>query len=269
MSMPARRIMVTGAAKGIGEAIVRACLKEGWEVLATDVDVRALVALKEELPGVTPLALDVRSPARWEQVVGAFEASNGPLHAVVNNAGICPAGRSEALSLADERNTIEVNLMGVIHGVRTLRPLFLQRGRGHIVNIASMAAFAPSPELAAYCASKHAVRAYTHSCALEDRHSPIHYTVVYPGLVETPMVRKMRRGRVAPVIFSERPMPPAAVARAVTVALKRRPAEVFVPDARGRVLRFVGLLPGLLRRGMDAAEHRGRSSIDGEPRGDA
>jgi NADP-dependent 3-hydroxy acid dehydrogenase YdfG len=268
MSPRARRIMVTGAAKGIGEAIVRACVEQGWEVLATDVDVTALQTLEDERPNVTPVALDVRSPERWEQVVASFEASSGPLHALVNNAGICPAGRSEALSLSDERDAIEVNLMGVIHGVRTLRPRFLERRSGHIVTIASMAAFAPSPELAAYCASKHAVRAYSHSCALEDRHSPIRYTVVYPGLVETPMVRKIRRDRAASVIFSERPMSPVAVARAVTEALERGPAEVFLPDLRGRALRFFGLLPGLLRRGMDAAEQRGRSNFDEEPHGD-
>jgi short-subunit dehydrogenase len=253
--------MVTGAAMGIGAAIVRRCLERGWDVLAVDVDEAGLEQLRATCPSVECATLDVRDAGRWDEVVSAYEERVGPLHVLVNNAGICRPGRGDALSLKDERDTIEVNLMGVIHGVRAMRPRFLKRGRGHILNVASMAAFAPSPDLAAYCASKHGVRAYTHSCAIEDRHAPIEYTVVFPGLVETPMVESMRRRAAGVVVFTEQPMTPEALADAVLDAIANPTPEVFVPNLKGRVLRFFGLFPRLIAKGMDGAEEKGREAL--------
>lgn len=259
-----RRVLVTGAANGIGFAIARLSKEAGHEVLATDVDLAALTRLRSGFPDIETETLDVRDPDAWERVVSGAEVRLGPIDVLINNAGVCLPGRCDRVSLDDDRLTIEVNIMGVFHGVRTLLPRFLERQQGHFINVASMAAFAPSPDLAAYSASKHAVRAYTHSCALDHRHSPINWTVACPSAVETPMLRSMREKRAGVVVFTEKAMPPETFAREVVRAISQPRREVLVPAMRGRLIRLIGLFPGLLSRSMDDAEKRGRAAIDGQ-----
>lgn len=257
-----KRVLVTGAAHGIGAAIARLCVEAGHRVVAVDIDRAALTRLREGLPGIETAVLDVRDLAAWARVVEEAEKQGGPIDVLINNAGVCLPGPCEKVSPADDRLTVEVNLMGVMNGVRTLLPRFLSRHRGHVINVASMAAFAPAPDLAAYCATKHAVRAYTHSCALDHRHAPIHWTLACPSAVETPMLQSMRKRRAGVVVFTEKPMRPEKIARAIVDAIREPRSEVLVPNARGKLIRFIGLFPGLLSRGMDNAERRGREALD-------
>ena len=257
-----KRVLVTGAAHGIGAAIARLCVEAGHRVVAVDIDRAALTRLREGLPGIEIAVLDVRDLAAWARVVEEAEKQGGPIDVLINNAGVCLPGRCDKVSPADDRLTVEVNLMGVMNGVRTLLPRFLSRHRGHVINVASMAAFAPAPDLAAYCATKHAVRAYTHSCALDHRHAPIHWTLACPSAVETPMLQGMRKRRAGVVVFTEKPMRPEKIARAIVDAIREPRSEVLVPNARGKLIRFIGLFPDLLSRGMDDAERRGREALD-------
>ena len=259
----AKRVLVTGAANGIGAAIVRFGVGAGHRVVAVDIDRSGLSRLREELPGIESAVLDVRDLAAWERVVEGAETQGGPIDVLINNAGVCLPGRCDQVSAEDDRRTVEVNLIGVMNGVRTLLPRFLTRRRGHVINVASMAAFTPSTELASYCATKHAVRAYTHSCALDHRHAPIHWTLVCPGAVETPMLQSMRQRRAGLVVFTEKPIPPEEIAVAVVDAIRKPRREILIPDTQGkRLLRFIGLFPNLISRGMDDAERRGREALD-------
>jgi NADP-dependent 3-hydroxy acid dehydrogenase YdfG len=258
-----KRALVTGAAKGIGAAIARLCVEAGHQVVAVDIDQEGLSNLREELPGIETAILDVRDLAAWERVVEAAETQGGPIDVLINNAGVCRPGPCDQVSADDDRLTIEVNLMGVLNGVRTLLPRFLARKRGHVINVASMAAFSPSPDLAAYCATKHAVRAYTHSCALDHRHAPIHWTLACPSAVETPMLEGMRQQRAGVVVFTEKAMPPEEIASAIVNVIREPRREILVPNTVGKkLLRFIGLFPGLLSRGMDDAVQRGMDALD-------
>jgi short-subunit dehydrogenase len=257
-----KRVFVTGASKGIGAAIARLCVEAGHGVVAADVDEDGLASLREALPQIETAVLDVRDLAAWERVASRIESDGRPIDALINNAGVCLPGPCDQVSADDDRLTVEVNLIGVMHGVRTFLPRFLSRGSGHVINVASMAAFAPAPDLAAYCATKHGVRAYTHSCALDHRHAPIHWTLACPSAVETPMLKGMRRKRAGVVVFTEKPMPPDRFAAAVVDAIRSPRREVLVPSAKGKLIRFFGLFPGLLARGMDDAERRGRAALD-------
>jgi short-subunit dehydrogenase len=257
-----KRVLVTGAAKGIGAAIAKLCVEAGHAVVAVDIDEEGLAALRASLPGIDTALLDVRDLAAWERVAASLESQGGPIDVLINNAGVCLPGRCDQVSPEDDRLTVEVNLIGVINGVRTFLPRFLARGRGHVINVASMAAFAPAPDLATYCATKHAVRAYTHSCALDHRHSPVHWTLACPSAVETPMLQSMRNKRAAAVVFTEKPMPPERFARAVVDAIRSPKREVLVPSARGKIIRLLGLFPGLLSRGMDDAVQKGMAALD-------
>ena len=257
-----KRVLVTGAAKGIGAAIAKLCVEAGHAVIAVDIDEGGLAELRGSLPGIDTALLDVRDLAGWERVAASVESQGGPIDVLINNAAVCLPGRCDQLSPEDDRLTVEVNLIGVINGVRTFLPRFLERGRGHVINVASMAAFAPAPDLATYCATKHAVRAYTHSCALDHRHAPVHWTLACPSAVETPMLQGMRDKRAAAVVFTEKPMPPERFARAVVDAIRSPRREVLVPSARGKIIRLLGLFPGLLSRGMDDAVRKGLAALD-------
>jgi NADP-dependent 3-hydroxy acid dehydrogenase YdfG len=258
----AKRVLVTGAANGIGAAITRLCREAGYSVIATDIDSDSLASIRSNLSGIETAALDVRDLNMWDRVVREAEAQGGPIDVLINNAGVCLPGRCDQVSSEDDRLTVEVNLMGVLHGVRTLLPRFLKRKRGHFINVASMAAFAPSPELATYCASKHAVRAYTHSCAMDHRHSSIHWTVACPSAVETPMLQSMREKRAGIVVFTEKAMPPERFAGEVVRVIAEPRREVLVPAMRGKLIRLLGLFPGLVARGLDDAEKRGLAALD-------
>jgi short-subunit dehydrogenase len=257
-----KRVLVTGAAKGIGAAIAKLCVEAGHAVIAVDIDEGGLAELRGSLPGIDTALLDVRDLAGWERVAASVESQGGPIDVLINNAAVCLPGRCDQLSPEDDRLTVEVNLIGVINGVRTFLPRFLERGRGHVINVASMAAFAPAPDLATYCATKHAVRAYTHSCALDHRHAPVHWTLACPSAVETPMLQGMRDKRAAAVVFTEKPMPPERFARAIVEAIHSPKREVLVPSVRGKIIRLLGLFPGLLSRGMDDAVRKGLAALD-------
>ena len=257
-----KRVWVTGAAVGIGAAIARLARSAGHQVIATDIDAGALQKLADELPGITTEVLDVSDPDAWEQVAAKVEVEGDPVDVLINNAGVCLPGRCDQVSLQSEQRTVEVNLMGVIYGVRALLPRFLQRQRGHVINIASMAAFAPSPDLASYCATKHAVRAYTHSCALDHRHAPIHWTVACPSAVQTPMLDSMKKKRAALVVFTEKAMSPETFAAEVVGAIANPRREVLVPKGKGRIIRLAGLFPGLVARGIDDALKKGAEALE-------
>lgn len=257
-----KRVLVTGAANGIGAAIVRLCVAAGHRVVAVDVDEAGLSTLEHALRGVDTEILDVRDLAAWTRIIEDVETRGGPLDVLINNAGVCLPGACDQVSAEDDRLTVEVNLLGVMNGVRAVLPRFLIRKRGHVINIASMAAFAPAPELASYCATKHAVRAYTHACALDHRHAPIHWTLACPSAVETPMLESMRKKRAGVVVFTEKPMAPENFAAAVVEAIRKPRPEVLVPSGRGKLLRFIGLFPWVVARGMDDAERRGREALD-------
>ena len=128
--MGMKRVLITGAAKGIGSATVRLAIEAGHQVVAVDIDREALVRLREELPGIETALLDVRDLAAWERVVEGAGQQGGPIDVLVNNAGVCLPGPCNEVSAEDDRLTVEVNLLGVMYGVRTILPRFLERQRG-------------------------------------------------------------------------------------------------------------------------------------------
>jgi len=262
MSRVRRCFLVTGAARGIGRAIVDAAVARGDVVAACDRDEVALADAFALVPSVLRFVLDVRDERAWSDVVARIERDRGPIDVLVNNAGICHPGRFDTIPMSAERDVIDVNLVGTMLGMRAVMPAFVARDRGHVVNVASMAAFLPSAELASYSATKHAVRAYTHACAMDLRHTGIHFTVVCPRATETPMLAAMRAERAGSVVFAERPLRADEVANAVLGAVDEPRDEVLVPEWPNRALRFFGLFPATLRRGMDRAIAEGRAALE-------
>ncbi|WP_035753447.1 SDR family NAD(P)-dependent oxidoreductase [Parafrankia discariae] len=216
--------VVTGAASGIGLSVAKSLAVVGVRVLLTDLDDDALEAaagLIRDHGGVVETSqLDVRDPAAVERVADLAVTRFGGLHIAVNNAGIVNRGLAWELSLDDWHRVLDVNLWGVIHGVRAFVPRILATGRqGHVVNVASMAAVHPQARLGPYTVAKHGVLGL--SDVLRDDlaavGSSVGVSVVFPGRIRTGM---------NPIGSVD----PATVARNVMDAIERRRPYVFTDD---------------------------------------
>jgi len=179
--------LVTGAAAGIGRAIVDSFLNEGARVAVTDIDQAGLADLAAR--GALALPQDVTDEARWREVVDATVAAFGKLDILVNNAGIGIIGHIEKATLADFRKTQAVNVESVFLGCREAVRVMKAHG-GSIVNISSVAGIIGDANSAAYCASKGAVRLLTKSVALHCARAGygIRCNSVHPSFTETAMV---------------------------------------------------------------------------------
>ena len=189
-----RTAVVTGAASGIGLALVEAFVAEGMKVVMADIDADALNARAERLAGeggaVLPVVTDVRDPEAVEALGRAAIDEFGGLQVAVNNAGIVNRGNTWELSVDDWRRVLDVNLWGVIHGVRSFVPRILASGdEGHVVNVASMAAVLPRERLGPYTVAKHGVLGLSDVLRAElvAIGAPVGVSVVMPGLIQTGM----------------------------------------------------------------------------------
>ncbi|MFE9644444.1 oxidoreductase [Streptomyces sp. NPDC006365] len=173
--------LVTGASSGIGKAAALALVKAGFEVVGTSRDTSRVTPLD----GVTFLDLDVASDASVagavEQVIERF----GRIDVLVNNAGIGLMGAAEENSLAQAQNVFDINVFGVMRMVKAVLPHMRARRRGRIINLSSVVGFLPSPYMAAYSASKHAVEGYSESLDHEVREHGVRALIVEPAYTNT------------------------------------------------------------------------------------
>ena len=162
---------VTGGASGIGLAMGRAFAEAGMRVMLADIEAKPLeqtvAAFKGNLAEVRGVVCDVRDYDDVERAAQVTIDAFGKVHVLCNNAGVSGARGADNISLQDWRWTIDVNLMGVVHGLKAFLPLLQSHGEGgHIVNTASMAGFLPFG-FGAYCATKFAVIGISEALAIE------------------------------------------------------------------------------------------------------
>ncbi|MFC8723906.1 2,3-dihydro-2,3-dihydroxybenzoate dehydrogenase [Streptomyces bacillaris] len=187
--------LVTGAAGGIGSAVVQALAERGASVAAVDRDAEALDRVAGELTAkglhVTPYPTDITRADDVERTVAAVESGLGPVDHLVNGAGVLRLGGAVELSDDDWNTTFAVNTGGVFHVSRAVVRRMKVRRRGNVVTIASNAAGTPRTEMAAYAASKAAAAMFTRSLGLEVARLGIRCNVVAPGSTDTPMLTSM------------------------------------------------------------------------------
>ena len=219
-----RVAVVTGAASGIGFAIAQHLLGEGVRVVMTDLDGRAVTDAASAIVGaaveVDAVQVDVRDPDAVEGVARHVVDRFGALDIAVNNAGIVNGGNSWELSPEDWRRVLDVNLWGVIHGVRSFVPRILDSGEeGHVVNVSSMAAVLALRGLGPYTVAKHGVLGLSDvlRAELEAADAPIGVSVVMPGPVRT---------RMNPIGTVD----PSVVAANVLDAVRRNRPYAFTDD---------------------------------------
>jgi 3-oxoacyl-[acyl-carrier protein] reductase len=248
MSTRSRRILVTGCASGIGRDLAQVLLSAGHRVLATDRTLPPLQEAARQWPAAGDRlelrALDVTDPRAWQAAVAAAAERFGGLDVLVSMAGVLVPGWTHELPDAAVDLHLDVNVKGVVHGVRAVLPGMIAQGDGHIVNVASLAALAPVPGLSLYCASKYAVRGYSLSVALEVRRHGIAVTVVCPDAVQTPMLDVQRDVDAAAMTFSgPRVLTVREVSEAIVRALDERPLELLLPPSRGWLAKLADLAP--------------------------
>ncbi len=191
-----KKIVVMAAATGIGRSVVRLMADEGADVAFADFGHEAecaSLATEVEAMGREAFALqaDVRDGDAVGRVISAAYERFGRIDVLVNNAGISGVKRPfHEQDLADLQNILDVNLIGVAHGMRHVLPIMLAQGEGSIINTASQLAHKPAPGNGFYCASKAAVVALSVSVAQEVAANGVRVNLVCPGPTDTPMWRK-------------------------------------------------------------------------------
>lgn len=238
--------VVTGAGRGMGREVAQRLLARGLTVVVTDVDETALRRTAAELGAeCIPIHHDVRDAAAHRDVA-ARAAELGRLVAWVNNAGILRTGTLWDQDDATMAMTVEINLLGVIHGTRAaLEVMRAHGGAADIVNMASMSAFGPIPGLAVYAASKAAVLSWTMTTAAELHlaKSPIRVHAMCPDGVKTDMVAEESVNKGSAMIFSGALLDPAAVADQVVGLIGSKRIVRSLPRRRAVASRLSALAP--------------------------
>jgi len=178
---------VTGASKGLGLALVKKLLKEGYRVAATSRNVNDLQqAVGAEREVFLPLAVDLKNESSVEKGIKETIAHFGSIDVVVNNAGYGLLGSLEELSDEEVRQNFDINVFGVLNVIRKVLPYMRKQGSGHFFNIASIGGFIGSfPGFGSYTATKFAMHGFSESLAAEVKPFGITVSIVSPGYFRT------------------------------------------------------------------------------------
>ena len=185
-----KNALVTGAGSGIGQAIADTLAQAGARVWVVDRDAAAGAATAAAIRGDGRTAESAALDVADEAAAQALAARLPPLDILVNNAGIGHVGNLLTTAAADLDRLYAVNVRGVFNGCRAFGPAMLDRGRGSVVNLASIGGVVAVRDRLAYTVTKHAVVGLTRALALDHSHTGVRFNAICPGRVETPFVRQ-------------------------------------------------------------------------------
>lgn len=233
MGIEGKVIAITGASSGIGRATAKLLAERGAFVVLGARREEALAAIVHEITAAGGKAVhkttDVRHRSDLEALVALAIAQGGRLDVIVNNAGIGPISRFDALRVEDWDAMIDVNLRGTLYGIAAALPVFQRQQSGHVINIVSTAGIKILPTMGVYAATKNAVR--TISEALRQEAGPhLRVTEVSPGMISTDFASSITDPTVKAAIgerASNLAIPPASIARGIAYAIEQ-PAVVDV-----------------------------------------
>ncbi|HET6508940.1 MAG TPA: SDR family oxidoreductase [Baekduia sp.] len=240
---------ITGAARGIGRATAQAFLREGMKVAIGDLDhATAQETAKELGHGTVAFELDVTRRESVKAFLDGVEEQLGPIDILVNNAGIMQVGH--VIWEEDDATTqrmIDINVNGVMHGVKEVVPRFLARGRGHVVNVASTAGKGGFPGGGTYCGTKHYVVGLSEALRAELRGTGVEVSCVMPVVVNTELASGLTETRGVKTVQ------PEDVAAEIVSALQEARFDVFVPRSVAGITKVMNLLPRGGREGLSRA----------------
>jgi NAD(P)-dependent dehydrogenase (short-subunit alcohol dehydrogenase family) len=247
VSLTDRVVAITGAARGIGLATATELRSRGARIAIGDIDAdeagRSAQALGHD---VLASRLDVTDSSSFREFLALVGRELGPVDVLINNAGIMPIG--PMLQEPDDvaRRVMDINVLGVLQGMKLALPAMLARGSGQIVNVASIAGKAPVPGGASYAASKAAIVSLTETARVEHARTGVHFTCVMPSFTTTELIAGTKGTRFIANVE------PRDVAIAIADAIERRRPDVYVPAAVGVIARTQPLIGRRLR---DAINH--------------
>ncbi|WP_329055050.1 SDR family oxidoreductase [Streptomyces violaceus] len=239
-----RTAVVTGAARGLGEAMARELCRRGARVALLGREERTLAQVRDSLQGVSACwEADVTDERRMARVADEIHARFGPPSVVIANAGVAEGGPFAEADLAVWRRVVEVNLIGSAVTARTFLADLLDT-RGYFLQVASLASIGAAPMMSAYCASKAGVESFAHALQAEVAHQRVGVGIAYINWTDTDMVRDADAHAVLRELRGHMPRParkvypvPYVAGRLVTAVERRRPS-VYLP----RWLRYAQLV---------------------------
>jgi NAD(P)-dependent dehydrogenase (short-subunit alcohol dehydrogenase family) len=239
--------VVTGAGGGLGRAIALELAGRGFLVHATDLDADAAARTAAEIgPGTRSAGLDVRDEAACRALAAKARTSSGSLDVWVNNAGVLATGLAWEQDETTRRTMLEVNALGTMNGtVAALEPM-LSAGRGHVINVVSLAGIVAAPGEVNYSASKHAAMAFTLGTLFDLRRAGIagiELSAVCPDGIWTPMLEDKLDDPDAAGSFSGHLLTPEQVAKEVGKLVEYPRPVLILPRWRGIQLRLLDLFP--------------------------
>jgi NAD(P)-dependent dehydrogenase (short-subunit alcohol dehydrogenase family) len=223
-------VVITGGARGIGLATATALHQAGAKVAIGDIDEATVKESGADLGLDVYGKLDVTDRNSFSDFLDQVERQLGPIDVLINNAGIMPVGRIVDEPDAVTRRILDINVYGVILGSKLAAQRMAPRGKGHVINVASLAGELYIVGLATYCASKHAVVAFTDSARLEYRSAGVKFSTVLPTFVNTELVAG------TPGMKGFRNAEPAEIADAIVNLVAHPKPRVRVTKAAGAMV---------------------------------
>ncbi|ADM71234.1 putative oxidoreductase [Paenibacillus polymyxa E681] len=234
LNIKGKVVAITGASSGIGEATARLLAHHGAHVILGARRTERLEALTSEIRSKGGSAdyqqLDVTKRDQMEAFIKYAEKTFGRVDVILNNAGVMPLSKLEALKVEEWDRMIDVNIRGVLHGIAAGLPIMKKQGFGQFINIASIGAYSVTPTAAVYCATKYAVRAISEGLRMEVG-GDIRVTLVSPGVTESELADSIsdEETRQGMKEYRRISISPDAIARSILYAMEQ-PADVDVNE---------------------------------------
>lgn len=259
MSELKKRVAITGAGSGLGQALALRYASAGFRVAISDLSLAACEQTLNRINApegeVLAVACDVRRIEDFEQFAARLQEAWGGIDILINNAGVAGGGPFQDVTLQDWEWLLDINLMGVVRGCKAFAPMLIEQGHGRIINIASMAGLIAPPGMAHYNVSKAGVVALSETLRAELEPFGVQVSVVCPSFFRTNLLDSFRgpdpRSRKLVEKLFERGKLSAEEVAAHIVQQSGRDQFLILPHAEGRkAWRIKRILPGLLHREM-------------------
>jgi len=240
--MENRVIIVAGATGGIGKKTCALLARQGACIVAVAGNQKKLSQMKEELNyderRIVYLRLNLRRYHDWGMVAETAMRTFGRIDVLINCTGVIVPGAFDTLSPSEIELVVNTNIVNVLYGIRCVLPAMKAQRRGQIITIGSLGSIVPMPFEALYCASKFAVRGFCLSLREELRDTGIEISLISPGPVQTPMLRRESTSDRSTMAFAQRPLEPDAVAKAILRIIRKPSREVLLP-AQAKLAAFL------------------------------
>lgn len=252
--------LITGAGSGIGRELALLLADQGVRIAAVDIAPSGLAVLQSTLQARNrPIAVaiaDVTQAAHLREQVAGLEAQLGPIDLLIASAGVGLETRAQPFEIETITAVININLLGVANSIAAVLPGMIERRRGHVVGMSSLASYRGLPGMFAYCASKAGLNSLLEGLRIELQEHNVHVTTVCPGWIRTPMTAKVTV-----------PMPGILevnyAARRILDAIRRRRTFFAFPAATARQTWLLRFLPASL---SDWLVHRMATGLDNQSR---